>query len=520
MDRMRKKQNQWIWKGQISSVLRALIVAFLVLLQMVFLIDLAIWLREATIYYYTIVEVASFLIILSLVNDNRSEAYKIGWISLVLLLPLSGHLMYLLWGKSKLTKKQKVAFASAEAEFRVNCEFMEGMVEEYGREYAGQERLAKYLEARHFPLTKNNRATYYASGEEAFEAIFEEVGRAKRYVMISFYIVAEGRLFERMYELLKKKAADGIDVFFLYDDFGSMFRTTNRTWEQMESDGIHIRIFNPIHRYTSKLYMNYRSHQKLIIVDGEAAFTGGINLADEYANLIERFGVWKDAAVKVVGDAAWTFARYYLQMWKIAGDETKDLDYEPYRPKTMFAENCTYCQFFADGPNHVDQCAEYVYQQIADTAKKTLYIMTPYLILEQKMKNALCFAAKAGIDVRIITPGVPDKKLVKLLTNYNYGELLRAGVRIYEYKPGFLHSKMIMNESCACVGTINMDYRSFYLHYEDGVVVSDEKFIESVREDFKRTLEQCEMVTYGVWLKRPYLWKMVQPLLNLYAVLL
>lgn len=516
-----RRQNQWIWKRHISGGLRALIVALLVLMQIVFLIDLAWWLREATIYYYAIVEVASFLIILSLVNDNRSDAYKIGWITLVMILPLSGHLMYLLWGQTRQSAKEQKMLRGVQEDFWKNCDYSEEVLQGYEEKYPEQARLAKYLETRHFPMYRNNQVTYYAMGEDAFEAIFEDMKQAKRYIMVNFFIVAEGILFDRMREIMKRKAEEGVEVMLLYDDFGSMFRTSPQTLAEMRAEGIQIHVFNPIHRYTGKLYMNYRSHEKLIIVDGEVAYTGGINLADEYANLVNRFGVWKDTAVRLRGDVAWAVARSFLQMWNATvREEEPEKEYGRYKPDAIFAENETYCQFFTDGPVLEEQTAQYVYQQMVNGARRYLYVTTPYLILDQHMKQVFCYAAKSGVDVRIITPGVPDKKMVKLLTNYNYGPLLRAGVRIYEYEPGFIHSKVILNDDSVAIGTINMDYRSFYLHYEDAVVISDKKSVDTVKEDFLATIERSRLITYSMWEKRPYLWKLAQPFLNLYAVLL
>ncbi len=516
-----RRQNQWIWKGHISGGLRALIVALLVLMQVVFLIDLAWWLREATIYYYAIVEVASFLIILSLVNDNRSDAYKIGWITLVMILPISGHLMYLLWGQTRQSAKERKMFHGVQEQFRKSCDYREEVLRDYEEKYPEQARIAKYLETKHFPMCRNNQVTYYTMGEDAFEAMFDDMKQAKRYIMVNFFIVAEGILFDRMREIVKQKIEEGVEVMLLYDDFGSMFRTSPRTLEEMRAEGVQIHVFNPIHRYTGKLYMNYRSHEKIVVVDGEVAYTGGINLADEYANLVNRFGIWKDTAIRLRGNVAWTVTRSFLRMWNAtleAGEAEKVYDW--YMSDAIFAENETYCQYFTDGPVLEEQTAQYVYQQMANGAKRYLYVTTPYLILDQHMKQVLCYAAKSGVDVRIITPGVPDKKMVKLLTNYNYGTLLRAGVRIYEYEPGFIHSKVILNDDSVVIGTINMDYRSFYLHYEDAVVVSDDKCVNTVREDFLATIERSRRITYSMWEKRPYLWKLVQPFLNLYAVLL
>ncbi|MDF2485925.1 MAG: putative rane protein, partial [Herbinix sp.] len=263
-----------------------------------------------------------------------------------------------------------------------------------------------------------------------------------------------------------------------------------------------------------------RSHQKIIVVDGNVGFTGGINLADEYVNLVHRFGVWKDNAIRVEGDAVWGLTVTFLQMWEVCSTGAP-IDYNPYRPTKQFPENDVFCQVFSDGPaNNPRNPVENMYKQMIYYAKKILYITTPYLIIEDDMREALVMAADSGIDVRIITPFIPDKKNVKILTNYNYGRLLEGGVRIFEYTPGFIHAKTIINEDCGIVGTINMDYRSFHLHYECGVWFCDKAAVGIVKEDLLKTMEQCKEVTYEEWRNRPLILKIQQKFLNLFSTLM
>jgi cardiolipin synthase len=332
--------------------------------------------------------------------------------------------------------------------------------------------------------------------------------------------VGEGALWDRMHTLLIKKRSAGVRVLFLYDDFGAVLRTPKNFKKSLESEGFEIRVFNPIHKYTDKLYMNYRSHQKIIVIDGNVGFTGGINLADEYVNLVSRFGVWKDNAVRVEGDAVWGLTVTFLQMWEVSSEDEK-LDYSPYRPTKSFEQNDVFCQVLSDGPaNNPRNPVENIYKQMIYYAKKLLYITTPYLIIEDDMREALITAAYSGIDVRIITPYIPDKKNVKILTNYNYGSLLEAGVRIFEYTPGFIHAKTIISEDCGIVGTINMDYRSFHLHYECGVWICDRNAIDIIKQDLLETMEQSHEVTYEEWEKRPLYIKAYQMILNLFSTLM
>ena len=267
--------------------------------------------------------------------------------------------------------------------------------------------------------------------------------------------------------------------------------------------------------------MNYRSHQKIIVIDGKIGYTGGFNLADEYANLIERFGVWKDTGVKVQGDAVWGLTVVFLQMWEASGHDDHHIDYLKYKADTTAVQGDTYCVVISDGPaNNPSNPIESIYNQMITYSDKFLYIDTPYLIIEDYMKQSLIEAVKRGVDVRIVTPAIPDKKQVKLLTDYNYGALLRGGVKIYEYTPGFIHAKQILTEDAAIVGSINMDYRSFYLHYENGIWMSGEGIQNAVLEDFQKTFAQSQEITYQDWLNRPLWQKLIQPILNLFSTLL
>ena len=322
-----------------------------------------------------------------------------------------------------------------------------------------------------------------------------------------------------MHEILKRKIEEGVEVKFLYDDFGAAIRTRKYFKQILEHEGFEVRVFNPIMKYTSQLYMNFRSHQKIMVIDGKVGYTGGFNLADEYANLVERFGVWKDTGIKVQGEAVWGLTVVFLQMWEASGQDKEHVDYLKY--KLMAEEKGdTWCQVISDGPaNNPKNPIESIYNQMIMYSDQYLYITTPYLIIEDYMQQSLIEAVRRGVDVRIVTPYIPDKKYAKMLTNYNYGALLKGGVRIFEYTPGFIHAKQILTEDAAIVGTINMDYRSFYLHYENGVWMSGEKIQKDIHKDFEEMFEESREIKYEEWLNRPMSWKLIQPLLNLFATL-
>lgn len=507
-------------KNNLSGFLRGCVVGFLVIIQFLIIVMLPLLLQSLTVYFYIILEILSFFVIIGLVNDNRSPSYKIAWISIVLLLPIAGHVMYALWGKSDSKKKIE---EKVQAKIKHGFSFVvhdDELMEEFHKKFYVKSRMSRYLASEGFPLFKNNQIEYYPMGEDAFEVIFEDLEKAEKFILIDFFIVAEGAIWDKIHEILLKKIKHGVEVKFLYDDFGAMIRTNKHFKANLEKEGFEVRVFNPIHKYTDKLYMNYRSHQKILVIDGNIGFTGGFNLADEYANLIERFGVWKDNGIRLEGDAVWGLTITFLQMWEVCS-EHEFLDYTIYKPEENFIKNNVYCHVISDGPaNNPNNPIESIYRQLIEYSCEFLYITTPYLIIETDMKDALVTAAKSGIDVRIITPNIPDKKNVKMLTNYNYGELLEGGVRIYEYTPGFIHAKTIISEDCGIVGTINMDYRSFYLHYENGVWISDKETISTIKEDLINTINISREITYEEWKNRPFRLKIAQSVLNLFSTLM
>lgn len=507
-------------KSYLSGFLRVTLVGILVLIQMAIILLLTYWLSESTIYIYMFIEIGSIFITIGLVNDNRNASYKIGWICIVLILPLTGHIMYALWGKSNANKKIEKKILATLNHGNQYLSYNTDLANEYALKYPTKSRISRYMESQHFPLTKNNQITYYPMGEDTFEAIFEDIKMAKNFILMNFFIVGEGVLWDRIHQMLLQKVNEGVSVKFMYDDFGATLRTSKHFRRDLENEGIETAVFNPIHKYTDKLYMNYRSHQKIIVIDGNIGYTGGMNLADEYVNLIDRFGTWKDNAVKVYGDAVWGLTVTFLQMWEICKNGER-IDYNPYRPTAEFQPNDVYCHVISDGPaNNPNNPIESIYKQIINYAKKYVYITTPYLIIEDDMRQALITAVKSGVDVRIITPYIPDKKNVKRLTNYNYGQLLEAGIKIYEYKPGFIHAKTIINEDCGIVGTINMDYRSFYLHYECGLWMCNREVIDVIKEDLLKTMDISIEISYPEWKNRPWYLKSYQKILNVFSTLM
>lgn len=526
-----KKEEKKYLKGlkgrvqnNLSGYLRIGLTALIFLVQCILIILLPRWLQNSTVYFYFILELVSVLAVVTLINRNQSPSYRLAWISVALLLPISGFVMYYLWGRSGGSKARNNCYIRQQISY--GNQFLVHDEENYQKFLAENPvagRMVKFMETENFPLSAGNETKFYAMGEDAFEDIFAALEQAKDFILMDFFIVAEGVLWDKMHEILKRKCEEGVEIKFLYDDFGTAIRTRKYFRHILQEEGMEVRVFNPIHRYTGDLYINYRTHQKIIVIDGKEGFTGGFNLADEYANLVERFGVWKDTGVRVRGEAVWGLTVVFLQMWDACSSDGKHVDYLRYRlmpEKYMKTAGETFCQVISDGPaNQSRNLIEGIYNQMIMYSDQYLYITTPYLIVEEYMIGSLIEAAKRGVDVRIITPAIPDKKIVKLLTNYNYGILLKEGVRIYEYSPGFIHAKQILTENSVIVGTINMDYRSFYLHYENGIWMSGERIQQDVYEDFQNTFEESQEILYEDWLHRPRRWKIIQPFLELFSTL-
>lgn len=507
-------------QNNLSGVLRLVITALLVLVQFIIVLFLPFLLQSKTVYFYFVLEVCSILAIVTLVNKNQSPSFRIAWISIVMVLPISGFVFYYLWGREGGKKKKLDQYIMQQISY--GQKFLvqdEKVCQEYVEKHPVAGRMVKYMANEGFPLTSGNQVKYYPMGEDAFEDIFRALEQAEQFIFIDFFIVAEGALWDKVHEILKRKVAQGVEVKFLYDDFGAAVRTRKYFKQILEHEGMEVRVFNPVHKYTGELYMNYRSHQKIVVVDGEVGFTGGFNLADEYANLIERFGVWKDTGVRLIGDAVWNLTVVFLQMWEASAEEKEHVDYLKYkRMAAVTGDTC--CQVISDGPaNNPNNPIERIYNQMITFSDRYLYITTPYLVIEDYMKESLIEAVRRGVDVRIVTPNIPDKKYAKLLTNYNYGSLLKQGIRIYEYTPGFIHAKQILTENAAIVGTINMDYRSFYLHYENGVWMSGEQIQNALKLDFENLFATGREISYDEWKNRPRSWKVIQPLLNLFSTL-
>ncbi len=444
--------------------------------------------------YYVFYSAASFVLALCLVlricHADRNMAYKLAWTVVILLFPAFGAAVYGILGGNRLSKRsaEKMRFGNeTSVEALRDCGLSDA---ELRKEYPNAARQAAYIRsASGCPACRNCGTRYYASGEEMLPDYCAALERAEKYIFLEYFIIGEGEIWDRIHGILRRKAAAGVDVRVIYDDIGCIMTLDRRFAARLEAEGIGCRVF---HRFVPVLSarQNNRDHRKLTVIDGLTAFAGGVNLADEYFNVRRRFGYWKDSAVRITGEAAWSFAVMFLSMWDSLGGGQRS-DWKRFRPETGPAEASErfpgggLVQPYADSPLDSEPTGENVYLGLLAEAQDYVWIMTPYLILDEQMVRALCRAVRSGVDVRILTPGIPDKKIVNQTTKAFYPVLLAGGVKICEYEPGFLHAKTFLcDDRYAVVGSVNLDYRSLYLHFECGVWMADADCIADIRADF------------------------------------
>ena len=436
----------------------------------------------------------SFIIVIHIVGNQSNPSYKIAWIIPIMLFPIFGWLLYLLFGGNRLSKRTRRKMQSMNdvmaQELKSSC-CVESLAELEGED---ARIMASYIERNALcPVYANTETEYFPLGENQFESILRELKKAERYIFLEFFIIEPGKMWDSVLEILEEKAAAGVEVRVLYDDMGSMFTLPRDYAKTLKKKGIKCCVFNPF-RPVLSVRMNNRDHRKILVIDGKVAYTGGTNLADEYINEKERFGHWKDTAILLRGEAVWSFAVMFLNMWNfVAG--TKE-EFEQFRPEAEPWCGTGFVQPYADSPLDDEAVGETVYLNLINKAKQYVYLTTPYLIIDHTTVSALSSAAKAGIDVRIITPHIPDKKVIFEVTRAHYLPLLEAGVKIYEYTPGFIHAKTFaVDDRFGTVGTVNMDYRSMFLHFEDGVMLYDTPSVLDIKKDFLATQAVSQQVT-------------------------
>ena len=507
-----------IIRSKYYGVLRAVTVGIAFFLQIAIMIFLAVYLMKYSIIAYLLLELVSVITVFALVNN--AESYKMSWIIIILVIPVAGLFLYFMWGRKRVNSKYFVRLRESDAKMMESLKQDDSVVQELEKQHPNKVQISRYLRKEGFPIYNNTKATYYKVGEDVLTAMLEDIKHAKRFIFMEYFIVSEGKVWNDILEVLTQKVQEGVEVKLIFDDFGTLRINTHAFRKEMKKRGIEMCIFNPIHQDVVRMMFNYRNHKKITVIDGNIAYTGGFNLADEYANYIVRFGHWKDSGIRLCGEGVYSFTCFFLDMWRFASRNT-DIHDEDYKPQ-VHVEESGYVQPFMGGPHrNPHNPTEGAYTRMINKARDYIYITTPYLVLDQKMLEDLTSAAESGVDVRIIVPKVYDKWYVYMVNVSNYGKLMEAGVNIYEYTPGFIHAKnVIADDECAICGTINTDYRSFYLHFECGVFLSEMDAIKDMKADFLNTLELCEEMNLESWSKRPVSNKIMQAALKVLSPLL
>ena len=464
--------------------------------------------------------IVALIIFFKIVNKDEDPEFKIPWIVGMLLLPLFFSVLFLIFGNHGLNKRDRLIVDATRNAYNAHFKLNRREEKEYKEELGRAMGTFKYIKnITQLGAHQNNRVTYYKNGETFFPALIEGLKEAKEFIFIEFFIIADGKEWSAVTEILKQKAAEGVEVKIVYDDMGCSGTISGSTPRKFRKLGIDCRKFHPFRPILSGVYNN-RDHRKIVVIDHKMAFTGGINLADEYANEIKRFGYWKDTMVKIEGSAINNLIATFLQNYNLCAGQISDYNKYMMYNYPKFDED-GYVMPFGDGPGGIDDAliGEQTYINMLHYATKSVYISTPYLVPTYQLIDAMRNAAFRGIDVNLILPGIPDKKAVYAVAKSNFRYLLDAGVKIFIYKPGFNHMKtMLVDDELAFVGTINFDFRSLVHHFECGALLYKNPCMKDIRKDFDEMISQCEQVPTNYKLKRGTRWfcsivKLITPLL-------
>ena len=503
---------------------RTAFVVMSLLLQISILLAGFRFLSHYMVYIYGGFTLLSAFVILYVVNKDENPSFKLAWIIPITVIPVFGTLLYLFlelqWEGKIINRKLRENISDTQPYLKQNPRYMEQLA----KTSRSNANLAAYIEnSGSYPVYGNTNVKYYPVGEEMFEDMKKELEKAKRFIFMEYFIVERGEMWDSLLEILERKVQEGVEVRFMYDGMCCLVLLPYSYPRELRAKGLKAKMFAPI-RPALSTYQNNRDHRKILVIDGHTAFTGGINLADEYINRKVRFGHWKDTGIMVKGDAVTSFTMMFLQMWNITEKEPEDYGRYLRDPEFFYPPELSMEGFvipYGDSPLDLETVGELVYLDIINTARNYVHIMTPYLILNYELVQALQFAAKRGVETIIIMPHIPDKEYAFLLAKAHYEELIRAGVQIYEYTPGFVHAKVFTSDDeKTVVGTINMDYRSLYLHFECAAYIYRNEVIKDVERDFKETLAKSQVITLEECRHYPWYKKFAGRVLRLFAPLM
>lgn len=508
-------------KGLLNVVFsRFWIMSILVVLQFVVLFMGVYRYSEYRQQYDILTNIFVALMVLYLLNHPMNSNAKITWLVLVMLFPVFGASLFWFTQLEVGHRMQKARLGYLVDSTKTSIQQDKEILNNVTAESPDVASLVQYLSRSGcFPIYDKTDVKYFPCGEAKFEELLKQLKMAQDFIFLEYFIVEEGIMWGQVLEILAQKAAEGVEVRMMYDGTCESALLPSDYPRRLKALGIQCKMFAPVTPFLSTHY-NYRDHRKIVVIDNRVAFTGGINLADEYINEKPRFGYWKDTAVMLKGEAVKSFTLMFLQMWNV--DEKTPEFYKFINHSSIEVKAAKgYVMPYGDCPLDDDRVGERVYMDILNRANRYVHIMTPYLIIDGEMETTLRFAAKRGVDVKLILPGIPDKKYAFALAKTHYKHLLEAGVRIYEYTPGFVHAKVFVSDDCkAVVGTINLDYRSLYHHYECATYMYQTDCIADIEQDFEETLKKCRQVTPETVKKEKLLTKLAGWILKVVAPLM
>ena len=481
-------------KRRSNSIVRIGLVGISVLIQIGWLLLTILELNTYHTWIALGTGIFSALVVLKLYSHNTTSAMKMPWVMLILVFPVMGLSLYLMVGILGDSAGTGKRLRRARREMRPWLPQREQVLEELQKEDPASANQFRYLwRCNGSPAYTGTDVVYYPEGKLALEGMKRALEQAESFIFMEYFIVEDGSAFREIQEILVRKAKEGVEVRLLYDDFGSIGYVNMKFARRLNEQGIQCRIFNPAVPVVN-LFMNHRDHRKITVIDGKVGFTGGYNLAEEYFDRSHPYGKWKDTGIRLEGEAVRSLTATFLELWQVTTRENPD--YGRYLNTSHSVPGSGMVQPYGDDPTGQERAAENVYLNLAAQAKHTLWFMTPYLILSDEMTRALGLAAKRGVDVRIIIPGIPDKKTVYQVSRSYFAGLASQGVKLYAYTPGFCHGKMCVCDGIiASIGTSNLDFRSLYHHFENNVLLYGTEAVSGMVQDFEETFAQCEEIT-------------------------
>ena len=503
---------------------RLVLTAIIIILQFMWIVATLYEAEAISPWVSVVLRIFSVVFALYVVYKDMRPHGKLSWIFLILLLPIVGCPSYLIFGRAEMTKKSRERMSTLQAFVEPLRQKQDDVLRQLESLDVVAYKQAKLpLNVGNYPVYKEKESKYYCVGEDMFADMIEDIKCAKDFIFLEFFIMKQGKMFDTLIDALEERAKAGVHVRLIYDDMGCIDEFPRQFYKVLQEKGIHVACFNPFRPFLS-IIMNNRDHRKIVIVDGKIAYTGGLNIADEYINEIERFGHWKDAGVRITGDAVWSFTTMYLEMWSFI---TKGIeDFTKFKVganenEVLLKQNKGFVQPYGDCPLDKRYLIEGIYLNLINHARKYVYIFTPYLIIGSELSEALINAARSGVDVRIVTPAIPDKKMVFLLTQSNYENLIRGGVKIYQYSPGFIHSKcFVVDDEFASVGTTNLDFRALYLHFECGTLLYKTDSVRQVKEDALKTFENSRQISLEECENKNFFYQLFLSVMHLFSPLL